>query len=116
MALPHAVPGQVIDLQPYGARLAEMSSTALFKSDTIEVLRMVLPAGRSVPEHHLDEDVTVQCIEGQVEFQAGERMEILRPAQLIWLAPNTPYALRALSNASLLLTIIRRQDLHAKNI
>ena len=51
----------------------------------------------------------------KVELQAGERTQILQPAQLIWLKPNTPYAMRALSDASLLMTIVRRQALGASN-
>lgn len=115
MAQVHAAPGDIIDVRPYGERLADANSLALFKSEGVEVLRMVLRAGRSVPQHHVDEEVTVQCLEGEVEFQAGERTQILQPAQLIWLKPNTPYAMRALSDASLLMTIVRRQALGANN-
>ena len=115
MALPHAAAGDLIDIAPYGARLPEMASTALFRSDWLEVLRMVLPAGRSVPQHHVDEEVTVQCLEGEVEFQAGARMQLLQPRQLVCMLPNTPYAMRALSDASLLLTFVRRQALQSKN-
>ena len=115
MALPHAAAGDIIDLAPYGAHLPEMASTALFRTDCLEVLRMVLPAGRSVPQHHVDEEVTVQCLEGQVEFQVGAKLQILQPCQLLCMLPNTPYAMRALSHASLLLTYVRRQALHAKN-
>ena len=109
MAQAHAAPGDIIEVRPYGERLADMSSLALFKSDGLEVLRMVLRAGRSVPQHHVNEEVTLHCLEGEVELQAGERMQILRAAQMVWLKPNTPYAMRAVSDASLLMTIVRRQ-------
>jgi quercetin dioxygenase-like cupin family protein len=115
MAQAHAAPGEIIDVQPYGESLAHMSSLALFKSDGLEVLRMVLRAGRSVPQHHVDEEVTVLCLEGTLEFQAGERLQILQPAQMIWLMRNTPYAMRALSDASLLMTIVRRHAVGANN-
>lgn len=115
MALPHAAAGDMIDIHPYGECLPDMASTALFRSDRLEVLRMVLPQGRSVPQHHVDEEITVQCIEGEVEFQLADKMEILHPWQMLCLAPNTAYAMRALGNASLLVTIVRRQALHAKN-
>jgi quercetin dioxygenase-like cupin family protein len=115
MALPHAAAGDIIDLRPYGEHLPHRPSTALFKSAWLEVLRMVLPAGRSVPQHHVAEELTVQCLEGDVEFQVGEKLHILQPQQMLCMAPNTPYAMRALSNASLLLTFVRRQELHAKN-
>lgn len=115
MALPRAAAGDLIDLQPYGENLPAMPSTALFKSGWLEVMRMVLPAGRSVPQHHVAEEFTVQCLEGEVEFQVGETLTLLQPHQLLCMAPNTPYAMRALSHASLLLTFVRRQVLHASN-
>ena len=53
MAIPHARPGQAIDVRPLGARLAGETTTALFKSDQLEVIRLVLVAGKSLPTHQV---------------------------------------------------------------
>ena len=45
MAIPHALPGQPIDVLPLGERVASEPSVALFKSQQLEVIRLVLPAG-----------------------------------------------------------------------
>ena len=46
MAIPHAQPGEVIDIRPLGARLKESVTSTLIKTETLEVLRLVLR-----PEH-----------------------------------------------------------------
>ena len=43
MALPHAAPAQPIDVAPLGAALSGTPSSALFKSEGLEVMRVVLP-------------------------------------------------------------------------
>ncbi len=45
MAIPHATPGELIDVRPLGARLTERITTTLIKTDSLEVLRLVIPAG-----------------------------------------------------------------------
>ena len=49
MAIPHALPGQVVDVSPLGARLADERSIALFKSNDLEVMHIVLMAGKEFP-------------------------------------------------------------------
>jgi len=66
MAIPHALPGQVVEVQPLGPRLAHEKTVALFKAQDLEVMRLVLPAGRSLPPHKVPGEITVQCIEGAI--------------------------------------------------
>lgn len=108
MSLHHAVSGEVIDIRPLGDQLPQSESTALMRSAEFEVMRLVLPAGKSVPEHHVPGELTVQCLEGTVEMQAHERQIVLQPGQLVYLAGNVPYAFRALENASVLMTMLRK--------
>lgn len=53
MALPHATASEPVDVRPLGARLAGEKTTALFKSRDLEVIRLVLPAGASLPPHQV---------------------------------------------------------------
>ena len=105
MAIPHASPGDVIDVCPLGPALAAARSHALFKSDDLEVIRLVLKAGEGMPPHAVAGEITLQCIEGRIVFDcdAGER-EIVR-GQLIHCAAEEIHKLRAIEDASLLLTI-----------
>ena len=68
MAQPHAQSGQIVSVRPLGAALAQASSTAILKAGQLEVMRIVLLTGKSLPEHMTRGEATVQCIEGEVEF------------------------------------------------
>jgi quercetin dioxygenase-like cupin family protein len=104
MAIPHALPGELISVAPYGADLAAEVTHAIFKSEQLEVIRVVLPAGKEYTGHISPGELTIQCIEGQVRFDAQSHA-LLTPATMVYVPPNTPYKLAAADNASLLITI-----------
>lgn len=106
MAIPHAQPGELIDLRPLGDRLAESRTTALIKTDAFEVIRLVLPAGKELPEHRARGPITVQGLAGRVAFRVGVTSCELTAGTLIFLQPGQPHALLALQDSSLLLTIV----------
>lgn len=105
MAIQHASPGQIIDISPLGELLAESKTIALFKSNDIEVIRLVLLAGKSFPSHRLPGEVTIQCIEGVMSVSASGIDSILRAGQLVYLQGNVLHSVNALENASALVTI-----------
>ena len=51
MAIPHAKPGEVVDIRPLGAELQDTQTTTLVKTDRVEVIRLVLPAGKEIKRH-----------------------------------------------------------------
>ncbi len=106
MALHHAVSGDVIDLNLSNQALADAPSTALFKSTEIEVIRMVLKAGKQVPEHSTPGEITLLCLEGVAELRLRDGVRTLHPGHIICLDGNVPHALHAVDNALLLLTIV----------
>jgi quercetin dioxygenase-like cupin family protein len=110
--MPHhqAVSGEVIDIHPLGPGLADAASTALVRTDDVEVMRLVLPKGKSIPEHHVPGEITLQCIEGTLEVQAHDRTQILQAGELLYLQGNTPYAIYALEDASVLMTMLRKDE------
>jgi quercetin dioxygenase-like cupin family protein len=108
MAIPHAKSGDLIDIGPLGPSLAATATRVLVKSPTLEVIRLVVPAGKDVPEHTAPGDITVQCLEGAVDLTAEGRTQRLVPGQLLYLAAGAPHALRGVENASVLLTILLR--------
>lgn len=105
MALKHADPGQVIDLKPYGAALAQKQSIALFKSEDLEVMRLVLLAGKTMPSHDVAGEITLQCLEGSIEVTAEGATHVLYPGHLMYLPGRAPHALFALESASVLVTV-----------
>jgi quercetin dioxygenase-like cupin family protein len=106
MAIPHAEPGDVIDVRPLGPELAGARSHALFKSDDLEVMRIVLRAGQEFPPHTVDGEITLQCLEGRVEFSCDAGLRELAAGELIHSTRNELHGLRAIEDSSLLLTIV----------
>ena len=106
MAIPHASPGQPIDVRPLGPAIARARTAALFKTEQIEVMRLVLPAGKSVPSHKVAGEITIQCLEGKVELTAGGRSQLLCAGELLYLSGGVPHSLLAIGDASALVTIV----------
>lgn len=109
MALPHAAPGQAIDVRPLGSRLAGAKTVALFKSEDLEVMRLVLQAGRSLPPHKVPGEITVQCLEGVLDVTADAQSHVLRAGQLLYLQGGVLHAVTALEDASALVTVALRK-------
>ncbi len=110
MALPHAQSSQVVSLQPLGDLLAETQSYAIIKAQQLEVIRVVLRAGEHMRQHDTPGETTVQCLEGEVEFQVEQATHVLRAGDFLHLRARAPHALRALRSASLLVTICLQPD------
>lgn len=105
MALPHAQSGQVVSVRPLGEQLPDATTSAILKAGQLEVMRVVLPAGKSMKEHQTSGEATVQCLEGMVEFVSGGRTQHLHAGDFVHLAPRAVHALKAVQPASLLLTL-----------
>jgi quercetin dioxygenase-like cupin family protein len=108
MSIPHAKPGDVIDVRPLGTALAQAQTTTLVKTVGLEVIRLVIPAGKQLPTHTVQEEITVQCLEGQVSFMADGATHDLEAGRMLYLAAGTPHSVLGVVDASLLLTIMIR--------
>ncbi len=106
MAIPHAAPGQVIDVRPLGSALRQSLTTTLIKTARLEVIRLVLPAGKDIPPHKVAGEITVQCLEGRVAFTALGRTQELAAGQMLYLPGHELHSLRGLEDASVLVTIL----------
>jgi quercetin dioxygenase-like cupin family protein len=106
MALRHARSGQIVHLRSCDGTLPTELSHALFKSDQLEVLRLVLPAGRSFPTHRVAGELTIQCLEGRAEVRVGRIPQILGPGQLMHLEAGIEHSLVGIEDATLLMTIV----------
>ncbi|MES2741091.1 MAG: cupin domain-containing protein [Pseudomonadota bacterium] len=106
MAMPHAPSGAVIDVQQARQDLTVFSAIALAKTDELELIRMILPAGKAIPEHHVPGEVTLLCLEGEVTVRAHGADQCLRPGQMMYLHGGQAHAIRAERDALLLRTIL----------
>jgi quercetin dioxygenase-like cupin family protein len=108
MALTHVRSGQSVSVAPFGAALAAQKSSALFKSDDLELMRLVLPAGSQLPLHQVAGEVTVQCLEGRLEVSLPQGAVELTAGELVLVGRNERYAVKALEAGSALLSIVLR--------
>ena len=105
MAIPHARPMDTVDVRPLGTGFQDAQTTTLVKTNHLELIRLVLPAGKEIAEHQVAGEITVQCLEGQVEFTSNDVTRSLSAGLLVFLAGASKHSLRAVENSSLLLTI-----------
>ena len=89
MALHHAQPGVPVPVQPFGASLQGQKTSALFKSETLEVIRLVLMAGKRLPVHQVPGEMTLQCLEGQLTLSQNGNHQTLSAGQLLFLPAQT---------------------------
>lgn len=106
MSLPHAVSGELIPLHPLGDKLPHTVSTAFVKSSQLEVMRLVLTAGKSIPEHQVAGEMTLQCLEGAIELRMRDTTQLVRANEMVFLTSCVPYAIHAVTNTSVLMTIV----------
>ncbi|MCC7083914.1 MAG: cupin domain-containing protein [Pirellulales bacterium] len=109
MAIPHAHAGERIHL-PLGEKLVHERTTTLVKTDRLEVIRLVEPAGKQISAHQVSGPITVQCLEGRVMFSVGNRPQELVAGDFLYLNGNESHSLEVLENSSLLLTIFFNQS------
>jgi quercetin dioxygenase-like cupin family protein len=105
MALTHAHPGEPIDVRPLGPRLNGAKTVALFKSTDLEVMRVVLLAGRALPPHAVVGEITIQCLEGAVDVSTDTRSQRLVRGELMYLARSAAHSVTAIEDSSLLVTV-----------
>lgn len=106
MAISHAKPAEVIDVSPLGERLAQTQTATLIKTDALEVIRLVVPAGKEIAQHEVQGEITLQCLEGTVEVTARGASRKLSAGQLLYLVGGDAHSLSATDDSSLLLTIL----------
>ena len=109
MALAHAQPLEVIDVRPLGAALRDAVTTSLLKTPRLQLMRLVLPAGSGMPEHRVAGAITVHCLEGETVVTTASRRCELRTGQLVMLPENERHAVQAVTDSSLLVTVLLHQ-------
>ncbi len=105
MALQHSPSGAITSVRPLGVDLLGTLTHTILKAKQLELIRIVLLAGKEMREHKVSGEITVQCIEGFVEFRALEKTLLLKAGDLVHLESNEVHALKAIESSSILLTI-----------
>jgi quercetin dioxygenase-like cupin family protein len=95
----------VLDLLTPGTHTTPDKTVALFKAKDLEVMRVVLAAGKRVPDHSVPGSITVQCLRGEVDLLLPDGVSALRAGQFAYVAGGAAHGLYARQDAELLVTI-----------
>ncbi|MBK9134682.1 MAG: cupin domain-containing protein [Betaproteobacteria bacterium] len=105
MAQPHARPGVPFSVAALAGGEGGGRTTALIKGRQVEVVHLVLPAGKRLREHSAPGEVTVYVLAGEVDFGVPGAVHRLRAGDFIHLDAGEPHSLLAISDFSALVTI-----------
>ncbi len=96
-------------LTPVGPEEASRKGTdrtvVLVKTDNLRVVFRSLSEGCVLPVHKADGPITVQVLDGHIEFTAGGQATPLRKGQLLALRAGVPHSLKALTGSAILITV-----------
>jgi len=109
MALQHATSGQVVALRRADEDMSQFSSIAIAKTEQLELIRLVLPAGKTMPEHWVRGQVTLVCLTGAIAVEAHGRTAVLHDGEMLYLEGGAAHALRAEQDSVALLTIVLKE-------
>jgi quercetin dioxygenase-like cupin family protein len=89
---------------------ADHAAKTIAKQPGIRVVLIALKPGGQMHEHHADAAITVQGIDGHVEFTVGERAVALTTGRLLTVPPGVPHRVRGMDESAFLLTIGGTRD------
>ena len=106
MALPHAQLLDIINVSPLGDALRDAVSTSLIKTERIQLLHLVLPEHHDQPQHHVGDECTIHCLEGDVEVVTPAGARRLKPNSVVVLPAGQKHSLRARTHCAVLVTLL----------
>jgi len=81
------------------------NGVTLVKSADLRVLLEVLRRGAGLAEHRAPGPITVQVVEGELRFAAGDEVVYLKPGELLALTGGQLHSVAAVHDTAFLLTI-----------
>jgi quercetin dioxygenase-like cupin family protein len=106
MAIHHASAGEIVDLRPLGAGLKSARTSAIVKTETFEVVRLIVHAGANIAPHKVGGAIMLHCLEGRVLVSLPASALELSAGEWIYLEGGVRHAVKGIEDSSLLLTIL----------
>ena len=110
MSIHHAAQGEVVDVRPLKQQIASTKTSTLLKTESMELLRLVMPAGKTIAEHKAPGEITAHCLEGRIVFSSTGNAQELVAGELFFLSAGEPHAVEAIEDSSVLVTILLGKD------
>jgi quercetin dioxygenase-like cupin family protein len=80
----------------------------LLKTDSLRLIFRALSAGATLPTHKAPGPITVQVLDGHIEFTAGAQTKPVRKGEVLALESGVPHSVKALSHSAILITVAVR--------
>jgi len=102
----HVGSGEVINLETLKGNMEVDSSYALVKTDDMEVIRMALHKGKTISEHSVDGEISVQCLKGDILFTIDDKAVELTKDDWLYLEKKQSFFYSVKEDTILLVTIL----------
>ena len=106
MATYHAKPGEIVDLESWAEDLPFDQTKVIIKTEELELVRLVIPAGKEIPKHEVTGPIVIHCLDGELIITAMNTNIPLSSGHLLYLKPGDPHAVKAISDSIVLLSVI----------
>jgi len=80
-------------------------TVVLIKTGNLRVVFRSLSEGSSLPTHKADGPITVQVLDGHIEFTVGSQTTPVLKGHVLALRSGVPHSLRALKKSSILIAV-----------
>ena len=87
--------------------MAQFSKELVSASDEVRVVRLRVPAGSGVPEHHANVDVIATVVRGEGDFTVGGQPRAVRAGDVIVMKPKERHSIAAVSDLELVVVHAR---------
>lgn len=102
----HVESGEAINLATLKEDMEVDASYALVKTSDMEVIRMALHEGKTIEEHNVDGEMSVQCLKGHILFSVGNKAIDLTEDDWLYLEKKQSFSYRVKTDTILLVTIL----------
>jgi quercetin dioxygenase-like cupin family protein len=106
MAISHATPGHPFCVLPSASDETVWQSTALFKTESLEVMRLILTKGKTMPMHKVAGEITIHCLSGVISLVVETQPHILIAGHMVYLGGSVLHGLTAMEDACALVHIV----------
>jgi hypothetical protein len=79
-----------INIHPFGDMLPQATLTTPARIEQLDYFRLVLPAGKKLPQQQLDSVITIRYIEGAIGIEVYGHSQLMRPGTMLFSRPENP--------------------------
>jgi quercetin dioxygenase-like cupin family protein len=87
--------------------MSQIKKEPIFQSEAIKIVRLGVPAGGAVPEHHSNVDVIATIVRGEGTFTVEGQPRAVRAGDVVTMRPRERHAIAADSDLEIVVVHAR---------